>query len=265
MPATASRPRSSATPSGCISASRSACAWSRRCWPRAASSSATRPCGSGRSSSARTAPTGSDGGCHAPGTRPHVCCDGVRWSVSPCARSRVAPGRTGPCLMHRRRTMDEVTTFIGLDVHKATVSVGVAEAGRAGEVRFLGEIPNRPVAIARLVQKLAQRHPGQLSFCYEAGPCGYALYRQLRQAGHDCVVAAPSLVPTRPGERVKTDRRDALTLARLHRAGELVAVWVPDPAHEAMRELVRARLDAVAQVRKARQRLQGFLLRQGRV
>ena len=161
--------------------------------------------------------------------------------------------------------MDEVTTFIGLDVHKATVSVGVAEAGRAGEVRFLGEIPNRPVAIARLVQKLAQRHPGQLSFCYEAGPCGYALYRQLRQAGHDCVVAAPSLVPTRPGERVKTDRRDALTLARLHRAGELIAVWVPEPAHEAMRDLIRARVDAVGQVRKARQQLQGFLLRQGRV
>lgn len=161
--------------------------------------------------------------------------------------------------------MGEVITFIGLDVHKATVSVGVAEAGRAGEVRFLGEIPNRPAAVARFVQKLAQRHSGQLSFCYEAGPCGYALYRQLRQAGHDCVVVAPSLVPTRPGERVKTDRRDALTLARLHRAGELVAVWVPDPAHEAMRDLVRARLDAVAQVRKARQQLQGFLLRQGRV
>jgi transposase len=161
--------------------------------------------------------------------------------------------------------MGEVTTFIGLDVHKATVSVGVAEAGRAGEVRFLGEIPNRPAAVARFVQKLAQRHPGQLSFCYEAGPCGYALYRQLRQAGHDCVVVAPSLVPTRPGERVKTDRRDALTLARLHRTGELVAVWVPDPAHEAMRDLVRARLDTVAQVRKARQQLQGFLLRQGRV
>lgn len=161
--------------------------------------------------------------------------------------------------------MGEVTTFIGLDVHKATVSVGVAEAGRAGEVRFLGEIPNRPAAVARFVQKLAERHPGQLSFCSEAGPCGHALCRQRRQAGHDCVVVAPSLVPTRPGERVKTDRGDALTLARLHRAGELVAVWVPDPAHEAMRELVRARLDAVAQVRKARQQLQGFLLRQGRV
>ena len=159
--------------------------------------------------------------------------------------------------------MGEVTTFIGLDVHKATVSVGTADAGRTGEVRFLGEIPNRPAAIARFVQKLTQGHPGPLSFCYEAGPCGYALYRQLRQAGHDCLVVAPSLVPTRPGEHVKTDRRDALTLARLHRAGELTGVWVPDPAHEAMRDLVRARADMVEQVRKARQQLQGFCCAKG--
>lgn len=161
--------------------------------------------------------------------------------------------------------MDEPTTFIGLDVHKATVSVGIAEAGRAGEMRFLGEIPNRPTAVVRLLEKLAKRHPGRLSFCYEAGPCGYALYRQLTQGGHDRSVAAPSLVPIRPGDHIKTDRRDALALARLHRAGELVAVWVPDPAHEAMRDLVRARVDAVEQVRKARQQLQGFLLRQGRI
>ena len=161
--------------------------------------------------------------------------------------------------------MDETTTFIGLDVHKATVAVGIAENGRDGEVRFLGEIPNRPAAVARLAEKLAKQHPGRLFFCYEAGPCGYGIERQLKQSGHDCIVVAPSLMPTRPGERVKTDRRDAITLARLHRAGELTAVWVPDPAHEAMRDLIRARTHMVEQVRKARQQLQGFLLRQGRI
>lgn len=161
--------------------------------------------------------------------------------------------------------MEEPITFIGLDVHKATIAIGVASAGRSGEVRFLGEIPNRPAALARMVEKLLKQHPGRLSFCYEAGPCGYAIHRQLRQSGHDCIVVAPSLMPKRPGDHVKTDRRDALTLARLHRAGELTAVWVPDPAHEAMRDLVRARMLAVEQVRRARQHVQSFLLRHGRV
>ena len=161
--------------------------------------------------------------------------------------------------------MGEVTTFIGLDVHKATISVCLAEAGRTGEIRFVGESPNRPAAVSKLIGKLTPRQEGRLSFCYEAGPCGYGLYRPLRHAGHHCVVVAPSLLPIRPGDRVKTDRRDAQTLARLHRAGELIGVWVPDPAHEAMRDLVRAREDAVEQLRKAHQQLQGFLLRQGRI
>ncbi len=103
----------------------------------------------------------------------------------------------------------------------------------------------------------------RLRFCYEAGPCGYGIQRQLSAHGHDCVVVAPSLIPKRAGDRVKTDRRDAASLARLHRAGELTAVWVPDPGHEAMRDLVRARLDAVHALRRARQQLSGFLLRQG--
>src|SRR5260370_3131735 len=103
----------------------------------------------------------------------------------------------------------------------------------------------------------------ELRFCYEAGPCGHGIQRQLSATGHDCVVVAPSLIPKRPGDRIKTDRRDASSLAKLHRAGELTAVWVPDARHEAMRDLVRARLDAVHALRRARQQLSGFLLRQG--
>ena len=104
----------------------------------------------------------------------------------------------------------------------------------------------------------------KLSFCYEAGPTGYGLYRQIRDLGHDCSVIAPSLIPKRPGERVKTNRRDALTLARLHRAGELTAIWVPDPDHEAIRDVVRAREAAMEDLRAKRQHLQSFLLRHGR-
>src|SRR6516162_8842805 len=103
----------------------------------------------------------------------------------------------------------------------------------------------------------------KLRFCYEAGPCGSGIHRRLSARGHECVVVAPSLIPKRAGDRVKTDRRDAASLAKLHRAGELTAVWVPDCRHEAMRDLVRARLDAVHSLRRARQQLSGFLLRQG--
>ncbi len=156
------------------------------------------------------------------------------------------------------------TIFVGLDVHKATVSVAVAEGLRGGEVRCLGTFPNRPDQIAKLAQRLA-REGRRLSFCYEAGPCGYGLYRQLTGLGHDCIVVAPSLIPVKAGDRVKTDRRDAAMLAKLHRAGELTAVWVPDAAHEAMRDLARARATAVCVLGKARQHLQGFLLRHGRL
>jgi transposase len=154
--------------------------------------------------------------------------------------------------------------YVGLDVHKAAVSVAVAEGGRGGEVRHIGVFPNRPDQIAKLVERI---HKGgrRLSFCYEAGPCGYGLYRQLSGLGHACVVVAPSLIPTKAGDRVKTDRRDAAMLAKLHRAGELTSVWVPDDAHEAMRDLIRARATAVRVLGKARQHLQGFLLRHGRI
>ena len=159
--------------------------------------------------------------------------------------------------------MDDII-FVGLDVHKATVSVAVAKGVQGGEVRQLGSFPNQADGIAKLVERLAKG--GQrLNFCYEAGPCGYGLHRQLPDLGHDCMVVAPSLIPMKAGDRVKTDRRDAVMLAKLHRAGELTAVWVPDGAHEAMRDLIRARATAVRVLGKARQHLQGFLLRHERV
>ena len=158
----------------------------------------------------------------------------------------------------------EHTTFIGLDVHKASISVAVAQGVRGGEVRHLGSVPNRPDHIRKLAEKLASAG-AQLHFCYEAGPCGYGLHRQIVEMGHDCSVIAPSLIPVKAGDRVKTDRRDAVMLAKLHRAGELTAVWVPDAAHEAMRDLVRARATAMRVAGKARQHLQGFLLRHGRI
>jgi len=168
------------------------------------------------------------------------------------------------------------STFIGLDVHKATISVAVARGERGGEVRHWGTVPHRADHVRRLVEKLAAGG-GRLLFCYEAGPCGYGLHRQLVEMGHDCIVVAPSLIPVKSGGRVKTDRRDAVMLAKLHRAGELTAVWGEgcpgiDPgdqfspehaAHEAMRDLVRARATAMKVLNKARQHLQGFLLRHG--
>jgi transposase len=164
--------------------------------------------------------------------------------------------------MHRRRVVEHTITYVGLDVHKDTIAVALSEPGKRGEVREYGKIANTPAALRTLVAKLT-RDGGAPRFCYEAGPCGYGIQRQLTQAGHECVVVAPSLIPRRPGERIKTDRRDAINLARLHRAGELTPVWVPDPAHEAVRDLVRARQAAVRTVRQARQQLSGFLLRHG--
>jgi transposase len=157
--------------------------------------------------------------------------------------------------------MNEGTTrVVGLDVHAATIAAAVAE-GDGGEVRSLGTIPNTATAVAKLLRKLGPA--ATLRVCYEAGPCGYVLHRQLTELGIACVVVAPSLVPTKPGDKVKTDRRDALKLARLHRSGDLTAVWVPDAAHEALRDLTRAREDALEEVQRARQRLRCFLLRQG--
>jgi len=158
--------------------------------------------------------------------------------------------------------MADRITYVGLDVHKDSIVVAVAAGGLRGEVREYGRIANTSTALDRLLRKLGGDGM-RLRFCYEAGPCGYGIQRRLSTRGHECVVVAPSLIPKRAGDRVKTDRRDAAGLAKLHRAGELTAVWVPDVGHEAMRDLVRARLDAVHSLRRARQQLSGFLLRHG--
>jgi transposase len=150
--------------------------------------------------------------------------------------------------------------FVGLDVHAETIAVAVAE--QEGEVRSLGVIPNREESIRKLVKKLGLVE--QLRFCYEAGPTGYVVYWQLTALEAKCEVVAPTLVPVKSGERVKTDRRDALKLARNYRAGELTPVWVPDAAHEALRDLVRAREAAKKDQLRAKHRLSKFLLRHGR-
>ena len=157
--------------------------------------------------------------------------------------------------------MKKATRFIGLDVHAETIAVAIAEPGRGGEVRPMGTIPNRPEAVRKLVQKLGGAKAIQV--CYEAGPTGYTLYWQLTELGIDCDVVAPTLVPMKAGDRVKTDRRDALKLARCFRAGELTKVWVPDQAHEALRDLVRAREAAKKDQLRARHRMSKFLLRAG--
>ena len=159
--------------------------------------------------------------------------------------------------------MSEYNAYVGLDVHKDTIAVAVAFPDR-GELVYRGEIAHQRFALRRLIERLSP-HGEPLSFCYEAGPCGYGVYREIAELGHECAVVAPSLIPRKAGDRVKTDRRDALTLARLHRSGDLTAVWVPDPEQEAMRDLTRAREDMKGLELKARQRLGAFLLRHDRV
>jgi transposase len=152
-----------------------------------------------------------------------------------------------------------------MDVHKDTMAVAIAEDGRGGEVRFHSTISNSLLALEKLIAGLRKSHGKEvvLRFAYEAGPCGFVIARRLKALGLECLVAAPSLIPARPGERVKTDPRDALKLARLLRAGELTAVYVPESTDEALRDLCRARQDAVGDRSRNRQRLQAFLLRNG--
>jgi transposase len=153
--------------------------------------------------------------------------------------------------------------FVAFDTSKLRNAVAIADGGRGSEVRYLGEIENCDAATAKLVRKLAAKYQ-RLTFCYEAGPTGYGLHRQIKSLGHACIVVAPSLIPKRRGDKVKTNRRDAMSLAKLLRAGELTPVWVPDPGHEAMRDLTRARDSAVMDLRSKRQQVSAFLLRHGR-
>ena len=159
--------------------------------------------------------------------------------------------------------MKKELLFVGLDVHAQSITVAVAEADRH-EPRVYGGIPNDLHAVERMLAKLKKAHPGtDLRVCYEAGPTGFGLARRCQQLKVDCEVVAPSLIPNRSGDRIKTDRRDAIKLARSHRSGDLTAVYVPQASDEAMRDLCRARTDAVQDLRRSRAQLKAFLLRNG--
>src|SRR5579859_7618913 len=177
---------------------------------------------------------------------------------------RGLPGWTGQSLKQGGRVVGHHTeAFVGIDTSKLRNAVAIAEGGRGGEVRYLGEFPATDAAIQKLVAKLAAKYR-HLTFCYEAGPTGYGLYRLLKSLCHECLVVAPSLIPKKAGDRVKTNRRDAVSLAKLLRAGELTAVWVPDERHEAMRDLSRARQAVKKDLQGKRQQISSLMLRLGR-
>ena len=155
--------------------------------------------------------------------------------------------------------MSNCTRYLGLDVHAETISAAIAE-GRGG-IRSLGKFPNRPEAVRKLIEKLGGGKNHKV--CYEAGPTGYALYWQLTKLGVDCEVIAPSLIPKKAGDKVKTDRRDAERLAQSYQSGDLTPVWVPTPEHEALRDLVRQRAAAKTDESRAKHRLVKHLLRRG--
>ncbi len=158
--------------------------------------------------------------------------------------------------------MKKHSTFVGMDVHKNSISIALAHEGRQGEVRSYGRIDGSLYALDKVIRKLVSTG-NRLHFVYEAGPCGYPIYRHLTAQGFDCMVVAPSRIPKKSGDRIKNDRRDAIQLARLHRAGELSAVYVPNDEDEAFRDLTRAREDAKSDEKKSKQRLSAFLLRHG--
>ena len=150
-------------------------------------------------------------------------------------------------------TMPSTTLYLGLDVHKDSIAIAIAEPGPKGEIRPFGTITNDLHAIEKVLSRIRKAHPGaQLEVAYEAGPCGFVIARRLKQLKVPCLVAAPSLIPRQPGAPFKTDKRDARALARLLRAGELTAVYVPEPTDEAIRDLCRARTDAVDDLRRCR-------------
>ena len=160
--------------------------------------------------------------------------------------------------------MKAIKLYLGLDVHKDSITIAIAPAGRASEIRVFGTITNDLHALERALSRIRKAHPGSpLEVAYEAGPCGFGIARRLKQLDVPCLVAAPSLIPKQPGAPFKTDKRDARTIARLLRAGELVAVYIPEPTDEAIRDLCRARTDAIDDLRRCRLRLKSFLLRHG--
>ena len=160
--------------------------------------------------------------------------------------------------------MKAIKLYLGLDVHKDSITIAIAPAGRASEIRVFGTITNDLHALERALARIRKAHPGSpLEVAYEAGPCGFGIARRLKQLDVPCLVAAPSLIPKQPGAPFKTDKRDARTIARLLRAGELVAVYIPEPTDEAIRDLCRARTDAIDDLRRCRLRLKSFLLRHG--
>ncbi|RWK79844.1 MAG: IS110 family transposase [Mesorhizobium sp.] len=174
-------------------------------------------------------------------------------------------GRAEPILITGGRAVaDYREAFVGIDVAKLRNAIAVADAGREGEVRFFGEVDASEESMRRVIRRIATKFD-RVYFCYEAGPTGYGLYRLIRSLGHECTVVAPSLIPRKPGDRVKTNRLDAFALARLLRAGELTAVWVPDEGHESIRDLVRARAAAVETLRVHRQHVSAFMLKHGRI
>ncbi len=158
--------------------------------------------------------------------------------------------------------MREYNTYVGMNVHKNSIEIAIAEEGRTGEIRSYGRIDGSLSALDKAVRKLVSKGKN-LYFVYEAGPCGYDVYRHLIFQGFDCKVVAPSMIPKQTGNRIKNDKRDARMLARLHRAGELIPIYVPRSEDEAMRDLTRAREDAKADEKKAKQRLLALLLRHG--
>ncbi len=160
--------------------------------------------------------------------------------------------------------MERTIKYVGLDVHKDTIQVAIAEEGRRSPVMSYGNIHNTPLSIDKLIRKLKSTGH-ELSVVYEAGPTGYGIYRQLKSKNVDCAVVAPSLIPQKSGDRVKTDRRDAINLARLHRSGDLTEIHVPNEEDEAIRDLTRAREDARICSKKAKQRLNSFLLRNNKI
>ena len=157
---------------------------------------------------------------------------------------------------------EPTTLFVGLDVHKDSIAVAHASPDRSADVVYVGQVGTREADIEKLLRRL-HSHASKLVVAYEAGPCGYGLYRTLTTKGVSCLVVAPSLIPKKPGERVKTDRRDAAQLARLLRSGDLTSVYVPTIEDEAVRDLSRAREAAIGVLKDAKLRLKSFLLRHG--